>query len=252
MINTIKKFLNLYGIGFFLIPIPIFPLSLESGIPAPNTYMADAIERLEEFKPGDPPMIIVFHGHSVPSGYFTGGRVQPYQSYPYLFWKTLGENFPAAAIQIITTSIGGENAERGATRFADDVLKRRADVIFIDYSLNDRAIGLERAEAAWRSMIEAALDTETKIILMTPTPDTRESLDDPDTPLALHAAQVRNLATEYEVGSVDSYAAFYDYLNSSTSVRLLDLMAQNNHPNEFGHKIVADKIAEWFPPDIFE
>ena len=78
----------------------------------------------------------------------------------------------------------------------------------IDYSLNDRRIGLARAEKAWRSMIEACLERDVPVILLTPTSDTRAKLDDPEDPLRQHARQVRGLAAEYGIGLVDSLAAF--------------------------------------------
>ncbi len=46
----------------------------------------------------------------------------------------------------IKTTIGGENAEQRAKRFTKDVLSKQPDIIFIDYALNDRKIGLERAK----------------------------------------------------------------------------------------------------------
>lgn len=201
---------------------------------------------MDDFEPGDPGIHIVFHGHSVPSGYYTGGRVQPFQAYPYMVWEQLSERFPQAVIQVVTTSIGGENAERGAERFSEDVLVQRPDVLLIDYALNDRAIGLERAEAGWRSMIEAALAADIKVLLLTPTPDTREDPNDPGTPLARHSDQIRELAAEYEVGLVDCYAAFAERLKADPDRTLGELMAQANHPNEAGHRIAAETIFPWF------
>lgn len=231
----------LLGASFALYAAP-----LDAAIASSAEYLDPIVSKMAEFTAGDRSLHIVFHGHSVPTGYYTGGRVQPFQAYPYLLWETLNKRYEDGSIQIITTSIGGENAERGATRFSNDVLRKRPDVIFIDYALNDRAIGLERAETGWRSMIEAALAAEVKLILLTPTPDTREALTDPTTPLGQHAEQVRELAREYNLGLVDSYAAFAEYLASNPGVELNDLMAQGNHPNEPGHHIVADLLQQWF------
>jgi hypothetical protein len=60
----------------------------------------------------------------------------------------LAERFPHAVINVIVTAIGGENSESGAERFDRDVLSHRPDLVTIDYALNDRAIGLLRAEKA--------------------------------------------------------------------------------------------------------
>jgi hypothetical protein len=68
-------------------------------------------------------------------------------------------------------------------------------VVTIDYALNDRAIGLKRAEAAWRWMITQALQQHMKVILLTPTPDLKANLNDPEDPLNQLAEQIRRLPT---------------------------------------------------------
>lgn len=57
---------------------------------------------------------------------------------------------------VIVTAVGGENSESGVERFEPEVLCHRPDVVTVDYGLNDRVVGLERAEAAWRRMVDAA------------------------------------------------------------------------------------------------
>ncbi len=102
----------------------------------------------------------VFHGHSVPAGYFKTPIVRTFDAYPTLFHQQLCERYPTAVIDVCVTAIGGENSVAGAARFNADVLALKPDVVFIDYSLNDRGVGLEKAEAAWRSMIDACMQEE--------------------------------------------------------------------------------------------
>lgn len=45
----------------------------------------------------------------------------------------------------------------GQKRFESDVLCHKPDILFIDYALNDRGLGLEAAKAAWEKMIAEAL-----------------------------------------------------------------------------------------------
>jgi hypothetical protein len=52
------------------------------------------------------------------------------------------------------------------------------------------------------------------------------------------------LASEYKVGLVDSYLVFKKMKQNGTN--LADYMAQNNHPNERGHQVVAIEISKWF------
>ena len=208
------------------------------------TYLSDFMNELYKKWPNNKMQNLVFHGHSVPTGYFNGGTVHPFESYPHYVYAGIKESYPYAVVNCIRSSIGGENAKQGAARFETTVLNYLPDVLFIDYSLNDRGISLDEARTAWVSMIEKALARGVKVILLTPTPDTTEDITDDAAPLAAHARQVRELAETYHVGLVDSYALFKEKALAGEDIR--KYMSQNNHPNAQGHRIVADAILEWF------
>ena len=188
-----------------------------------QTYLASVCAELVKSWPTNRTVTIVCHGHSVPTGYFRTPAVHTFEAYPYLLHRGLSERFPHAVINVIVTAIGGENAEQGAKRFKRDVLSLHPDVVTIDYALNDRAIGPARSEKAWQSMIKMALADNVKVILLTPTPDMKAHLDDPNDPLNQHAQQIRQLAAEYNVALVDSLELFEDKVKSGTPLK--DLMA---------------------------
>lgn len=211
------------------------------------TYLADLIAVLNTHWPENRTVNIVCHGHSVPAGYFATPFVDSFNAYPHLLHAGLKHRFPYAVVNVIVTAIGGENSESGAARFAERALNHRPDVLTIDYGLNDRGIGLRRAEIAWRLMIEKALEQGVKLILLTPTPDNTQR---PEVPaetreeLQQHADQIRRLAAEYGTGLVDSLAAFEEYMQTGD---LADLLSWRNHPNRAGHEIVARELLRWFP-----
>lgn len=209
----------------------------------PNTYLDSIKVELQKKWPNNRTINLVFHGHSVPTGYRTLGVVKPLESYPLETLKLIKQDYPFAVVNSITTSIGGEQAKQGAKRFSEEVLNHRPDVIFIDYALNDRSIGLEEAKIAWEQMIEKALSENIKVILLTPTPDYREDILSPDVELVKHSQQIRELADKYGVGLVDSYAIFKEIAKREP---LAPYMAQNNHINDEGHKIVAEAIYKYF------
>lgn len=211
-----------------------------------DTYLKPVLLEMQKTWPNNRTINIVFHGHSVPSGYFATPIVNTLAAYPHLTLESLKSSYPYAVINVITTSIGGEQSEQGEKRMAADVLTLKPDVIFIDYALNDRSIGLMRTEAAWRKMIQEALKYRCKLILMTPTPDMTEDILSDSAPLAGYAQLIRNLAAEYHVGLVDSYQAFKTLKQNGTD--LSGYMAQNNHPNKLGHQVVASEICKWFTP----
>lgn len=213
----------------------------------PNSYCSELIKDLKIPWPDNHTINIVCHGHSVPAGYFASAVVDTFNAYPHLFHRGLKEKFPLAVINVIVTAIGGEESSGGAERFERDVLSHQPSLITIDYGLNDRRIGHELSEKSWRSMIEMAKRNNSKIILLTPTADmSRESgLEDYWTLLQRHAALIRLLASEYEVGLADSLAAYERYVELGGS--LTDLLSWPNHPNRKGHEIVALELLRWFP-----
>ena len=208
-----------------------------------GTYLNPIKTELQKKWPANRTVNLVFHGHSVPSGYFKTPHVSTLDSYPYLTLKNVKDLYPYAVVNSITTSIGGEQSEQGAKRFKDDVLSHKPDVLFIDYALNDRRIGLTRAKKAWEKMIQEAIAYGTKVILLTPTPDLNEDIQSPNSELAKYSGQIRELAKKYKIGLVDSYMLFQKIAKTED---LNTYMAQSNHISKKGHQVVAKAILDLF------
>lgn len=206
-------------------------------------YLDSVKTALKKSWPNNKTVNLVFHGHSVPSGYFKTPTVNTLAAYPQLTLKMVKEKYPTAVVNSIVTAIGGEESEQGAKRFNQEVLNHKPDVLFLDYALNDRSIGLERALKAWEKMILEATAQGTKVIVLTPTPDLREDILSDKAPLEQHSQQIRKLAATYKLGLVDSYAIFKEIAKRE---HLKPFMAQSNHINEKGHKLVAEAIMTYF------
>ncbi|WP_394794797.1 SGNH/GDSL hydrolase family protein [Armatimonas sp.] len=190
-----------------------------------KTYLAPLTEELTKTWPRNRIVNIVCHGHSVPVGYFKTPIVDSFHAYPHLLHK----------------AIGGEESESGAKRFTQEVLCHRPDLLLLDYGLNDRRIGLERAAAAWTQMIKAAKRRKLKLILCTPTLDTGDLSE-----LRQHALQVHALAEKHETGLADSFAHWERAIADGTPREAL--LSQSNHPNEAGHRLVVEELLRWFAP----
>jgi lysophospholipase L1-like esterase len=213
-----------------------------------KTYLADIVAVMKTLWPNNRTVNIVCHGHSVPSGYFETPMVDTFNAYPHLLHQALKARHAFAVINVIVTAIGGENSETGAERFEEQVLCHRPDIVTIDYALNDRGLGLQRAHKAWQSMVEESLSRGVKVILLTPTPDLTQipgAPRDKRDELRKHSAQVCELADEYGVGLVGSLTAFDKYVENGGDLR--DVLSQSNHPNRLGHEIVARELMRWFP-----
>jgi acyl-CoA thioesterase I len=230
---------------FVIILCFTFNISGQSAkIADPSNYLSDIKEEFKKEWPGNKTINLVFHGHSVPAGYFKTPVVNTLEAYPYQTLKELKEAYPFAEINIINTAIGGENSVEGAKRFEQDVLVHKPDVLFIDYALNDRPLGIDKAKEAWESMITKALKNNIKVILLTPTPDQRVNILEPGNILEKHTAMIRQLAEKYGVGLVDSYVIYHRIALSKENIA--DYMAQVNHPNAKGHLLIAKEIAKYF------
>lgn len=218
--------------------------NLTSGMADRATYLSDLKTELHKEWPKNRTINIVFHGHSVPAGYFKTPTVNSLSAYPQLFLKKLKAEYPLATVNVIVTAIGGENSLSGARRFKKDVLTHKPDLILIDYALNDRGAGLEKAYTAWNKMIKMAKGKGIKVILLTPSPDQKVNFADPENDLKKHTDQISTLAIENQVGIVDTYKAF-EFLYPDKE-KLRQYMSQVNHPNEKGHELIADGIMRWF------
>jgi acyl-CoA thioesterase-1 len=212
--------------------------------PLQDAYLSAIRQELERKWPQNRTVNLVFHGHSVPAGYFKTPVVNTLESYPFLVLKGLKERYPHAVVNSIVTSIGGEDARQGAARFTNEVLCHRPDVLFIDYALNDQRIGLEASLEAWTHMIVSAIQRNVKVILLTATPDQRVDILDKGTLLQRLCDQIGGLARTHSVGIVDSYKLFQHI--STSGGKISDYMSQVNHPNAMGHQRVADAILSYF------
>ncbi len=209
------------------------------------SYLSEITNLMKVKWPKNRTINIVCFGHSVPAGYFKTPVVDTFNAYPHLLHKALKKRYPYAVINVIVTSIGGENSKRGVKRFTKDVLSHNPDLITIDYALNDRGMSLDETKSYWQSMIKMAKDKKLKILLLTPTGDHRAKMNDPKDKLSKHAEQIRKLAKDNDIGLVDSYQTFNDYIKAGGELK--DLMSQVNHPNRKGHDLVVNKLMEWFP-----
>jgi len=233
----------------FLAPMILFGFlvrsqNTESEKANPSTYLRDLKVEMQIEWPKNRTINIVFHGHSVPAGYFKTPQVNTLASYPYLVLQKIKAMYPLAVVNVIITAIGGENSVQGAKRFKRDVLIHEPDVLFMDYGLNDRRAGLEKSYEAWNQMIKQAKEQHVKVILLTPSPDQRVEYSNPDNELKKHTDQIITLANEHQVGLVDSYKAF-EFLYARKN-KLKKYMSQVNHPNEKGHELIANEIFTWF------
>ena len=229
---------------FLCFPLLLIAYWSQAQIADSTTYLNDLKSEMKIEWPKNRTINLVFHGHSVPAGYFKTPQVNTIEAYPNIVLKKLKAIYPFAVINVIVTAIGGENSVQGAERFEREVLIHKPDLILIDYGLNDRVCGLDKAYVAWNQMIKQAKDKGIKVILLTPSPDQSVDNADADNELKKHADQILKIATENQIGLADSYQAFS--VLYTNKYQLSKYMSQVNHPNELGHEVIANELIKWF------
>lgn len=201
-------------------------------------------KKLERRWPDNQTITIVFHGHSVPAGYFATPTVRTFDSYPTLVHQRLCEMYPTAVINCIVTAIGGENCEEGLVRFERDVLSLNPDLVLIDYGLNDRALDTGTVKKAWAKMVTLAKHGGVPVILVTPTGARDVDFDENSDPLRLRTEIIRATSRQQNVLLADVYKAWADTLRSGLPQD--SLLSHINHPNRRGHELVTQVIMNLF------
>jgi acyl-CoA thioesterase-1 len=205
-------------------------------------YLGGIKNELRKKWPGNRTINLVFHGHSVPSGYTHDTLVNTFDSYPYQLLQRLKERYPYAVINIILSSKGGETSIEGAKRLEADALAYRPDVVFIDYALNDITQPLGDVERAWQDMIDKAKARGIKVVLLTPSPDQRIDLKAPGNQLQAVTNVIRTLAQRNKVGLADPFAVFQALPKDSIPT----YMSYVNHPNRKGSAVISDQLFRLF------
>ena len=211
------------------------------GAGAPGDCMAEVVRDLKVAWPKNQTVNIIAFGHSVPAGYAITPEVRKKDAYPRLLEDALADRYPHAVLNVITSGVGGENSTQGLARFQRDVLDHHPRVVLIDFALNDRPLGVEVAKGNLAKIVDGVRSAGACPVLLTPTWDEQASPNQPGDALGEQAAMIRGLAKELGVPLADSLAAFAAYRGD----RHL-LMAQFNHPNKDGHKIVLSQIMPLF------
>jgi acyl-CoA thioesterase-1 len=210
----------------------------------PSSYLSTIKTELNKQWPANRNINLVFHGHSVPSGYAKTPLVNTFDSYPYQLLALLKKEYPYAVINVIVTAKGGENSIQGAERFERDALIHQPDVLFIDYALNELNTDPKKTYAAWDGMIKKALARNIKVILLTPSPDQRVNLADRNNSLKRNTDQIIQLAKDNHIGVANVFGVFNAFYAKGDSLK--NYMAQVNHPNQSGNALIALELLKWF------
>ena len=180
------------------------------------------------------------NGESLVIGFLGGSSTQgslsstPKNCYGYLVYEWWKKSFPNAAFSFVNGGIGGTTSHYGGARAWKDVLCYRPDIVTVDFSVNDDANEFfeETYEGTLRRLL-AAPSAPAVVVLNNVFYDTGKNAQDYHNRIADH----------YAIPHVSIKDTVYPDVESGKIVRA-DITPDNLHPNDKGHRLVADEICK--------
>ena len=176
-------------------------------------------------------LVIGFLGGSITQGSLSS---TPKTCYAYLVYEWWKKSFPNAAFSFVNGGIGGTTSHYGGARAWKDVLCYRPDIVTVDFSVNDDAN--EFFEETYEGMLRrllAAPSAPAVVVLNNVFYDTGKNAQDYHNRIADH----------YGIPHVSIKDTVYPDVESGKIVRA-DITPDNLHPNDKGHRLVADEICK--------
>ena len=176
-------------------------------------------------------LVIGFLGGSITQGSLSS---TPKNCYAYLVYEWWKKSFPNAAFSFVNGGIGGTTSHYGGARAWKDVLCYRPDIVTVDFSVNDDANKFfeETYEGTLRRLL-AAPSAPAVVVLNNVFYDTGKNAQDYHNRIADH----------YGIPHVSIKDTVYPDVESGKIVRA-DITPDNLHPNDKGHRLVADEICK--------
>lgn len=176
-------------------------------------------------------LVIGFLGGSITQGSLSS---TPKTCYAYLVYEWWKKSFPNAAFSFVNGGIGGTTSHYGGARAWKDVLCYRPDIVTVDFSVNDDANEFfeETYEGTLRRLL-AAPSSPAVVVLNNVFYDTGKNAQNYHNRIADH----------YGIPHVSIKDTVYPDVESGKIVRA-DITPDNLHPNDKGHRLVADEICK--------
>lgn len=176
-------------------------------------------------------LVIGFLGGSITQGSLSS---TPKTCYAYLVYEWWKKSFPNAAFSFVNGGIGGTTSHYGGARAWKDVLCYRPDIVTVDFSVNDDAN--EFFEETYEGMLRR--------LLVAPSDPAVVVLNNVFYDTGKNAQNYHNrIADHYGIPHVSIKDTVYPDVESGKIVRA-DITPDNLHPNDKGHRLVADEICK--------
>ena len=176
-------------------------------------------------------LVIGFLGGSITQGSLSS---TPETCYAYLVYEWWKKTFPNAEFSFVNGGIGGTTSHYGGARAWKDVLCYRPDIVTVDFSVNDDA----------NEFFEETYEGTLRRLLMAPSAPAVVVLNNVFYDTGKNAQDYHNrIADHYGIPHVSIKDTIFPDVESGKIVRA-DITPDNLHPNDKGHRLVADEICK--------
>lgn len=176
-----------------------------------------------------------FIGGSITYGY----TVQPNECFASRVTDLLKERYPNGTVNYVNKGISGTPSILGNLRLKRDILDNKADIIFVEYAVND---GMEADyKESYESLVRTALEQENEPAVVLILNRTKEG----------HSAQeyMKNIGNFYSLPMISTADALTEALDSG-SIKWEDYYNDSSHPNPNGHALFCKLIAHAFDESL--
>lgn len=193
------------------------------------TRMANVLKKAQNGEK----ITIAYIGGSITYG-MTVAPSEPEKCWAYLTYKWLCEQYPQAEINYVNAGISGTPSILGNIRLERDVLAYDPDICFVEFAVNDGT------ETDYKNSYESLV---------------RTLLQDEDMAVALfftiiksgHTCQphMSEIGANYNLPMISEPDSIWVEMEEGR-MTWEDYSDDESHPNEYGHKLVADCIEYYF------
>lgn len=192
-----------------------------------ETQIKEVMRKAQEKKE----LTIGFIGGSITQGSLATKPELSYSSRVFQWWQ---KTFPQARLRYVNAGIGGTDSYFGVARVESDLLNFKPDMVFVDFSVNDKdnAFFLETYEGLVRKILSN--DQKPAMMLVH-----NVRYDDGSNAQRQHG----KVAAHYGVPSVSMKSSIYPLIVNGTLDKS-NITQDNLHPNDYGHELVAGVIVQ--------
>lgn len=183
----------------------------------------------EKAKRGEP-LTVGFIGGSITQGCHSS---KPEYAYAYRVYEWLQHKFPDADFTYINAGIGGTTSHLGAARVQEDLLAYKPDLVFLDFTVNDEATDF--FGGTYEGVVRQILLSEKEPALV---PVYHIYYQNGMNAERVHAKICRH----YRLPVISMRPLYQSLLDGE--LELEEITTDGLHPNDNGHKLVADLIIE--------